>query len=150
MARRPPPRELIDAVNRLIIHRHGRKALKDADAAKLLGETAQQLYQQLNKHLWVFTRSFMFPLPNEKRSSRRQPFQSSLAFTQGGIIGIAAVLNDANAFEVAVDLARILKQRRRSKRSPRKSNDEQRAAAYAEVYVPLHEHWKKLRDKPRW
>ena len=150
MARRPPPQELIDAINRLIIHRHGRKALKEADLAPLLGTTPQHLYKQLTTNLWLLSRNLMFQLAHEERSRRHQPFQSSLAFTKGGVMAIGALLNDEHAFEVSIDIARVLKQRRRSKRVPRRSSDPTKAAQYDAVYLRLHAEWNKLRDKPRW
>lgn len=150
MARRPPPQELIDAVARLIIHRHGRKALKDADLARLLGITPQYLYKQLAANLWLLSRNLMFQLTHEERSSRRQPFRSSLAFTQGGVMAIGGLLNNEHAFEVSIDIARILKQRRRSKRVSRRASDPARAVHYDAVYARLHAEWNKLRDKPRW
>ena len=124
------PPELLEQITPLIVHHNGRKALRDADLARLFGVALRLLYQRIERNLWICTRNLMFQLTPEKRSSRSQPFRPGLAFTHGGVIAIAGLLNDATALRVAPDIALILQQRRRSKRAARRSEDPIKAAKY--------------------
>jgi hypothetical protein len=123
-----------DAIARLVIHRNGRKALKDADLAVLFGVTPQHLYQIMGNTLWLFSRSFMFQLTCGEHSSRAESFQPSLAFTKAGVMAIAALLRDERALELGIGIAHILKQRNRSsagrKRVRRRPGIDPRSPAY--------------------
>jgi hypothetical protein len=144
---RPPSDEGIAS---LIIHHNGRKALKDADLAQLLGVTPQAMYRRIGGHLWLFSRSFMFQLAHEERASRCGPFQASLAFTKGGVIAVAALMNDERALEAGMRIAHALKMRRRSsanrKRAPPRSRIETKAAAYQKAVQSLQAEMRKILD----
>jgi hypothetical protein len=112
--RRSAARVSNEVIARLVIHRNGRKALKDADLALLFGVTPQRLYQTMGSTLWLFSRSFMFQLTCGERCSRADSFQPSLAFTKAGVMAIAALLRDEQALDTGMRIVRVLKQRKRS------------------------------------
>lgn len=142
MTRRHPASRRLDAsFASRIIHHNGRKALKDVDLALLLDVTPKEMYRRIGGHLWLFSRGFMFQLAHEEHGSRHGPFQASLAFTKGGVIAVAALMNDERALETGIRIAHALKMRRRSsvrrQRPPPRSRLPAKAAVYERVVKNL-------------
>jgi hypothetical protein len=149
MTRQPSASRRLDGgIASLVLHHNGRKALKDADLARLLDVTPKEMYRRIGGHLWLFSRSFMFQLAHEERGRRHGPFQASLAFTKGGVIAVAALMNDERALETAIHAAQSLKVRRRSsaykQRPPPRSRFEAKAAAYGQAVQNLRAQMQRL------
>jgi hypothetical protein len=146
--RRSASRISDDAITRLVIHRNGRKALKDVDLARLFGVTPQRLYQIMGSTLWLFSRLFMFQLTRRERTSRAESLGPSLAFTNAGVIAIAALLQDDQALEMGIKIVRCLKQRKRSsasrKRMRRRPGIEPTSPAYERASERLQAEMQKI------
>ena len=104
---RPPSRVISDErVKRLIIHKQGEKALQAGDLMALFGMPLDEFYRRIGGKLWYLPRSCMFTVTSAGRTAP--------AFTQGGVAAICALLDDARIQEMGIEIARLMKQRKRA------------------------------------
>lgn len=117
----------------LVIQIHGDKAIKDADLAALFGIDLSTLYAKIKGKLWRFQPAAFHTLPRANDRGRRHA-RPSLAFTQSGVMLVASVLADEALLELGMDIAHVLKTRRRSsaykKRAVARANDPEKTAGY--------------------
>ena len=108
MLRNRPPSSAIrdEQVSRLVIHKQGEKALKAADLAALFGLTLDDFYRRIGGRLWYLPRSCMLTVSSDGLTTP--------AFTQGGVMAVCALLDEPHVREIGVEIARLMKQRRRS------------------------------------
>ena len=141
-----------EAIARLVIRRRGRKGLKGADLAALLGATPPHMYQSIRGTLRVFARSCVLHMQGAKGSPRYGPFPSSPVFTLSGVIAVTGVyyaqFRDKRALEIGVDAALTLRQRGRSsatkKRVRRKSGAGPRSPARQRADKHLHDVYEEM------
>jgi hypothetical protein len=126
----------------LVIQVHGDKAIKDADLAALFGISVATMYARIKGKLWRFQPAAFYELPRAHDRGRRDA-RPSLAFTQSGVMLVAGVLANDAALEIGMDIAHVLKTRRRSsaykKRPVARAHDPEKTAGYREAKSRLVE-----------
>jgi hypothetical protein len=131
---RPASRRISDAqVSRLIIHKGGEKGLKAADLAAQVGITVDDLFGRVGGKLWYLPRTCMFTVTIQGRTTP--------VFTQGGVMMVCAWLGDAHALEIGWEIARLMKQRKRSSANraapTRRAGCTRQSAAYRQSFTRL-------------
>jgi len=153
MIRRPGGKDEPDeALEHLIIHNRGRKAIKEADLARECGLSVEQMYRRVGHKLLLFSRGSWFEVLPEKRRVARQRTHSSsrpdIAFVLSGVIMITAALGADHALKTGMALAPLLRTRRRSsknrRRRPSRANDPPRQVGYERVFARLQSQMRKL------
>ncbi len=133
---RVPKRISASKVAALVIQIDGDKAIKDSDLAALFGIRLATLYDRIGKKLWRFKPRAFHKL-SKAHERGRQDARPAMAFTQAGVLLIAAILGDDDSLEIGFDIAHALKTRRRSsahkKRPVRRSDDPEKTTAYDEA-----------------
>lgn len=137
----------------LLVNVRGYKAIKDSDLAALFGLGLPVFYRRVGGKLWRLQPRAFFKLSKAHDRGRldRRPV---LAFTQTGVIMIAGLLGDDDSLEIGMDIARAMKNRRRTsahkKRPSKRATDPHKAERYYQARAHmmqgrLYELLKKLR-----
>ncbi|MDY6944458.1 MAG: hypothetical protein SXG53_01965 [Pseudomonadota bacterium] len=141
-AARAQKRVCASKVAALVIQVRGDKAIRDTDLAALFGISVATLYARIKGKLWRFQPAAFHQLPRVPGRGRRDA-RPSLAFTQSGVMLVAGVLANDAALEIGMDIAHVLKTRRRSsaykKRPLDRVNDPEKNAGYREARSRLLE-----------
>lgn len=146
-------RVLPSTVAPLIIHVRGYKAIKDSDLAALFGISLTTLYERVGGKLWRLQPTAFFKL-SKAHDRGRLDKRPVLAFTQPGVIMVASMLGDDESLDIGMDIARAMKNRRRTsthkKRPVKRVSDPGKAERYYQARAHmmqgrLHELLKKLR-----
>ena len=135
-----------EALEPLIIHNRGRKAVRDQDLASCFGLRVEQMYRRLGRKLLLFSRDSWFEVQPEKGSTRHP--RPAIAFTLNGVIMVSASLRMEQALAAGIAILPLLKTRRRSSknrpRRARRMRDPSRQASYATVFANLQTRMQRL------
>lgn len=137
----------------LIVNVRGYKTIKDSDLAALFGISLTAFYERIGGKLWRLQPTAFFKLSKAYDRGRldRRPV---LAFTQSGVMMVAGILGDDESFEIGLDIARAMKNRRRSsahkKRPAKRTHDPDKSERYFQARAHmmqsrLYELLKKMR-----
>lgn len=117
----------------LVITVRGDKALKNADLAALFGISLTTLYRKIGRKLWCFQPKGFYKL-SRAHDRGRLDARPVLAFTQIGVVTIAGLLGDDESLEIGMEIAHVMRIRRRSsahKKAPvRRVKDPAKTAGY--------------------
>lgn len=117
----------------LVIEIRGDKAIKDSDLAALFGISLSALYARISGKLWRFKPTAFHKL-SKAHDRGRLDGRPALAFTQSGVLLVAGILADEASLETGMEIAHVLKTRRRSsahkKRPERRADDPKKAKRY--------------------
>lgn len=120
-------------VEALLIQVRGAKAIKDVDLAALLGISSSELYARIKGKLWKFQPAAFHKL-SKANDRGRLDARPALAFTQSGVLLVAGILTDDASLEIGMEIAQIMKTRRRSsaykKRPARRTDDPEKSTGY--------------------
>jgi hypothetical protein len=104
-----------ERIEQAILLIRGQKVMLDADLAAIYGVTTKRLNEQFKRNHDRFPADFAFQLTPEEFDNLRSQFATSswggrryppLAFTEHGVVMLAAVLNSPTAITTSVEVVR--------------------------------------------